>query len=138
MYENAKTLFKDNDEGKVGYVNEWFDKNQPNVDKESTKFLDDSDLTVIETLLNEDQKKMLEDMEARDIIEGNVGYNTDKQKYTIPPDEFQKIEVEKLLKLEEERLVKKQEKEATVKILNSNTTTGEATMPVLLQTKNDF
>ena len=39
MYENAKTLFKDNDEGKVGYVNEWFDKNLPNVDKESTKFL---------------------------------------------------------------------------------------------------
>ena len=65
MYENAKTLFKDNDEGKVGYVNEWFDKNLPNVDKESTKFLDDSDLTVIETLLNEDQKKMLENMEAR-------------------------------------------------------------------------
>ena len=138
MYENAKTLFKDNDEGKVGYVNEWFDKNQPNVDKESTKFLDDSDLTVIETLLNEDQKKMLENMEARDILEGNVGYNTDKQKYTIPPDEFQKIEVEKLLKLEEERLVKKQEKEATVKILNTNTTTGEATMPLLLHMKNHF
>ena len=138
MYENAKTLFKDNDEGKVGYVNEWFDKNLPNVDKESTKFLDDSDLTVIETLLNEDQKKMLENMEARDILEGNVGYNTDKQKYTIPPNEFQKIETEKLLKKEEERLVKKQEKEATVKILNTNTTTGEATMPVLLQTKNDF
>ena len=138
MYENAKKLFLDNDDGKVGYVNEWFDKNKPDVDKESTKFLDDSDLTVIETLLNEDQKKMLEAMEARDILEGNVGYNTDKQKYTIPPDEFQKIEVEKLLKLEEERLVKKQEKEATVKILNTNTTTGEATMPVLLQTKNDF
>ena len=138
MYENAKTLFKDNDEGKVGYVNEWFDKNLPNVDKESTKFLDDSDLTVIETLLNEDQKKMLENMEARDILEGNVGYNTDKQKYTIPPNEFQKIETEKLLKKEEERLVKKQEKEATTKILNTNTTTGEATMPLLLHMKNYF
>jgi hypothetical protein len=138
MYENAKTLFKDNDEGKVGYVNEWFDKNQPAVDKESTKFLDDSDLTVIETLLNEDQKKMLEGMEARNIIEGNIGYNIDKQQYTTPPTEFEKIETERLLKKEEKRLVKQQEKEATVKILNTNTTTGEATMPVLLQTKNDF
>ena len=138
MYENAKKLFLDNDDGKVGYANEWFDKNKPDVDKESTKFLDDSDLTVIETLLNEDQKKMLEAMEARDILEGNVGYNTDKQKYTIPPDEFQKIEVEKLLKLEEERLVKKQEKEATVKILNTNTTTGESTLPLLAHAKLTF
>ena len=138
IYENASKLYANDESGKVGYINKWFEENKPNVNIESTKFLLDSDLSVVESLLNEDQKALLKNLEAKDIIEGKVGFDSTDGTYTMPTEEFQKVETERLLKLEEKKLIKEQEKNAEIKILNTPATTGEATMPLLLHTKNHF
>ncbi len=138
IYENASKLYANDESGKVGYINKWFEENKPNVDIESTKFLLDSDLSVVESLLNEDQKALLKNLEAKDIIEGKVGFDSTDGTYTMPTKEFEKAETERLLKLEEKKLVKEQEKNAEIKVLNTPATTGEATMPMLLHAKNHF
>ena len=138
IYENASKLYANDESGKVGYINKWFEENKPNVNIESTKFLLDSDLSVVESLLNEDQKALLKGIEARDILEGKVGFDSTDGTYTVPPKEFEEAETKRLLKLEEKKLIKEQEKNAEIKVLNTPATTREATMPLLLHAKNHF
>jgi len=44
LYLNAAKHFKDDQSGKVGFIDKWFSEFLPNVDVESTKFLLDTDL----------------------------------------------------------------------------------------------
>ncbi len=120
--DEAYKLFKDDGEGRIGFFNDWMETYYPNVAYEKEKFSNNEDLTLAESALNDEQVKLLENAQAKDIIGGNQGFNINNgENYVYDPD-FRKAEKES----------------EVIKVLHTPFSTGKETKAILEYTKNHY
>jgi len=79
--DEAYKLFKEDDNGRVGFIDNWMEKYYPNIAYEKEKFKGGVDLTLAESALNDEQVKLLENAQAKDAIAGNFGFNKETGRY---------------------------------------------------------
>ena len=135
--DEAFKLFKEDGEGRVGFISSWMDQYYPNVTYDKSAFLTDRDLTVAESAVNDvNDKNLIESEIARDVITGKVGYDKENFRYTFDKD-FVNAET---IRLDKEAKLKFIEEEAKKypKILNTQYTTGPNTLQLLEYTKQYF
>ena len=82
-YKLGITLFKDDEEGRLGFVDnniliDFFD-----VVYDKNKFRTNEHLSLAESALNDEQVKTMEGLQAKDVIGGNLGYLEDKKRYVF-------------------------------------------------------
>ena len=87
--DQAYKLFKDDGDGRVGYINQWMDEFYPNVPYNEKQFYTNRDLTVAESIVNDTQldTSRVDDEIARDVLLGKVGYDNEANScllYTSP------------------------------------------------------
>ena len=81
--DQAYKLFKDDGDGRVGYINQWMDEFYPNVPYNEKQFYTNRDLTVAESIVNDTQldTSRVDDEIARDVLLGKVGYDNEANRY---------------------------------------------------------
>ena len=81
--DEAYKLFKDDEEGRLGFVDNWMEKHYSNVVYDKNKFRTNEHLSLAESALNDEQVKTMEGLQAKDVIGGNLGYLEDKKRYVF-------------------------------------------------------
>jgi len=92
--DEAYKLFKEDDDGRVGFIDNWMEKYYPNIAYEKEKFKSGVDLTLAESALNDEQVKLLENAQAKDAIAGNFGFNQETGRYLFDTN-FEQAEDER-------------------------------------------
>ena len=92
--DEAYKLFKEDDDGRVGFIDNWMEKYYPNIAYEKEKFKGGVDLTLAESALNDEQVKLLENAQAKDAIAGNFGFNQETGRYLFDTN-FEQAEDER-------------------------------------------
>ena len=127
MIANAYDTFKDDEEGRKSYIENYLVQFYPQLVKEELH--GNNDLNLVESSINDKHDSIMEDIEARDILEGKVGYNSETQKYLFS-GEFREQEEKLKIKKTAEKLEKKIQKER-FKILDPWWTTGKESSNIL-------
>ena len=81
--DEAYKMFKDDGEGRVGFVDNYMENYYPNVVYDKEKFGTKADLTLAESALNDQQTKMIDGLQAKDVMGGNLGYLKDEGRYVF-------------------------------------------------------
>jgi hypothetical protein len=92
--DEAYKLFKEDENGRVGFIDNWMEKYYPNIAYEKEKFKGGVDLTLAESALNDEQVKLLENAQAKDAIAGNFGFNQETGRYLFDTN-FEQAEDER-------------------------------------------
>ena len=127
MIANAYSTFNDDEEGRKSYIENYLVNFYPELVEE--KLHGNNDLNLVESSINDKHDSIMEGIEARDILEGKVGYNSETQKYLFS-GEFREQEEKFKIKETAEKLEKKIQKER-FKILDPWWTTGKESSNIL-------
>ena len=92
--DEAYKLFKEDENGRIGFIDNWMEKYYPNIAYEKEKFKGGVDLTLAESALNDEQVKLLENAQAKDAIAGNFGFDKDTGRYLFDTN-FEQAEDER-------------------------------------------
>jgi len=136
--DQAYKLFKDDGDGRVGYINQWMDEFYPNVPYNEKQFYTNRDLTVAENIVNDTQldTSRVDDEIARDVLLGKVGYDNEANRFLFN-ESLLEADKDFLLKKSKEDFIKEQA-EKNVKVLNTMFTTGPYTNQMLEYVKNYY
>ena len=127
MIANAYSTFTDDEKGRKSYIENYLVQFYPQLVKEELH--GNNDLNLVESSINDKHDSIMEGIEARDILEGKVGYNSETQKYLFS-GEFREEEEKFKIKQTAEKLEKKIQKER-FKILDPWWTTGKESSNIL-------
>ena len=119
--DEAYKLFKDDEEGRLGFVDNWMEKHYSNVVYDKNKFRTNEHLSLAESALNDEQVKMMEGLQAKDVIGGNLGYLGDKKRYVFDK-EYTEAE-------------KETEFNKPIKVLHTGFSTGQHSKTILESAK---
>ena len=122
--DEAYKLFKDDDKGRVGFINNWMESYFPDVAYDQEKFLNNQDMSLAESALNDEQIKLVDGLQAKDVIGGNLGFNEESKKYVFDK-EYAKAEKER----------KYNEK---INVLHTSFSTGKNMLALLEYTKQNY
>ena len=130
MLSYANEQFKD-ENGRVTYINNYLTNHYPDLKSEDQQGKNDGDASLIESALNDKaiDTADLDNQEARDIIEGKIGYNSETQKYAYSK-EYEKIAGKERIEKKSIELEKKIQKER-FKVLDPYWTTGKESSNLL-------
>ena len=140
--DEAYKLFKEDNEGRVGFISNWMEDVYPNVTYDKSQFLTDRDLNVAESAMNEiNNQDLLTAERTKDILTGKVGYDRENFRYTFDKD-FVEAEAIRLDKEAKEKFIEEEGKKYP-KILNTSYTTGPNALQMMESAKqyygaNDF
>lgn len=140
--DEAYKLFKEDSEGRVGFISNWMEDVYPNVTYDKSQFLTDRDLNVAESAMNEiNNQDLLTAERTKDILTGKVGYDRENFRYTFDKD-FVEAEAIRLDKEAKEKFIEEESKKYP-KILNTSYTTGPNALQMMESAKqyygaNDF
>ena len=121
--DEAYKLFKEDEEGRIGFMDNYMENYYPNVVYDSSK-LKSQPLSLAESALNDEQQKTIEGLHAKDIIGGNQGYNEETGRYVFD---------KKYVEAEEERKFNE-----PINVLHTAFTTGNNTLALLEYTKKNY
>ena len=136
--DQAYKLFKDDGEGRVGFINQWMDEYYPNVPYNEKQFYSNRDLNVAESAVNDVQTdtSRIDDEIARDVLLGKMGYDNEANRYLFN-ESLLEADKDALLKKSQEEFIKEQS-EKNVKVLNTAYTTGKYTNQMLEYAKDYY
>jgi hypothetical protein len=134
--EEAYKLFKEDGQGRVGYISKWMENYYPNVTYDQSAFLNDTDLSVAENAMNDVTPNLLDGELAKDVLTGKVGYNEKELRYVFDKD-FVNAEAIRVDKKSKENFIKEQEKKYP-QILDTVITTGSNTLKMLETAKKSY
>jgi len=121
--DEAYKLFKEDEEGRIGFMDNYMENYYPNVVYDSSK-LKSQPLSLAESALNDEQQKTIKGLHAKDIIGGNQGYNEETGRYVF---DKQYTEAEEERKFNE-----------PINVLHTAFTTGNNTLALLEYTKQNY
>ena len=120
----AYKLFKEDDEGRIGFIDNWMENYYPNIAYEKKNFMNNPELSLAESALNDEQVKMMDGLTAKDKISGNLGFNQEEGRYVFDQN-F--VEAEKERKFNEK-----------INVLHTAFSTGQNTLSLLEYTKQNY
>lgn len=135
--DEAYKLFKEDEQGRVGFISNWMEDYYPNVTYDKSAFLTDRDLSVAESAVNDvNDKKLIDNEIAKDVLTGKVGYDPENFRYTFD-DDFAKAEAIRLDKEAKKKFIEEEGKKFP-KILNPEYTTGPYSLQMAEHAKRYF
>ena len=136
--DSAYKLFKDDGEGRVGFINDWMGSTYPNVTYDAKQFYTNRDLTVAESAVNDTQVKdsYIDNETKRLILEGKIGFDAETNRYITNAEHIAQVSKE-LQEKDIENFIK-ENTDKDVKYLHTQFTTGKHTNNMLEHTKQYF
>ncbi len=136
--DEAYKLFKDDGEGRVGFINDWMENSYPNLTYDAKQFYTNRDLTVAESAVNDTQVKdsYLDNETKRLILEGKIGFDAETNRYITNKEHLDQVAEE--LKNKDIQDFIKENTDKDVKYLHTQFTTGKHTNNMLEHVKQYF
>jgi hypothetical protein len=93
--DEAYKLFKDDGEGRVGFINDWMENSYPNLTYDAKQFYTNRDLTVAESAVNDTQVKdsYLDNETKRLILEGKIGFDAETNRYITNKEHLDQVKI---------------------------------------------
>jgi len=131
MLQTSLDNFKGDDKGRVGFEETWLNDHYPDITLNDIKFSEDKDVDLLSTALNDKQVELLQGAEAKDILNGNIGYNSKENKFVFSKEYEDEIRPARLKQKEKELIEGVKKQKYKLYVLNTPLTTGQESRKVL-------
>jgi hypothetical protein len=141
MLVDAQSKFEKDDEGKVKFIDNYLSTHFPNITFNDIKETNDNIEAEAKLFLEAQEKvdtKKIDDIEAREILQGNVGYNSATKRFTYSK-EYEDLYRDERIEKKTSKLEKEvRDEKKKLYVLNAPLTTGKHSSQVISHLSSVF